>query len=131
MAWEEFTRDLASGINEASDPINLSGLEQQHLPSVSAPSIVEAGVPFDVSIRVGCPKCHPSGRAHHVDFVDLYADDRRLLRVQFTPGRSLPNFTCRLCLWRSVDTLRAYAQCSLHGVWLGTREITVARELPH
>ena len=125
MTWEDFTRKLSSGVNEPSDARNLSGLERQHLPAVSAPRRVTSGEPFDVSVRVGCPECHPNEEDHHVRSVELCADDQKLFRAQFAPGGSLPRFTCRIRLHQPVVSLRVYAHCSRHGTWLGRHRILV------
>ena len=115
--------DLFSQINRAKEPGKLRGLELGHVPQIKAPDSIQAGVPFEVEIRVG-EKLHEMIPSHYIDWVDLYADDMFLAKFILTPNFTQP--TCKITLTLKNSTaLRAIEHCNLHGLWEGTKKITV------
>ena len=119
------TRDLFSGVNRAVDPGNLSDLEKKHIPVIEAPSTVNRGECFCVTVEVGKMLAHPNERGHFIEFIDLYADELFLTRVDLTAVSTCPKATLCLALSASAKELRSYARCNIHGVWSGTVPITV------
>ncbi len=118
--------DLFVGVNRQSDPRNLSDLERRHIPAIEAPEVARKGEYFQVKIEIGKTLPHPNERDHYIEFVDLYADEAYLARVSFAAVTSAP----RASLWialanEDIVELRAFARCNLHGVWLGSKPITV------
>jgi superoxide reductase len=116
--------DLFAGVNEPSDPRNLSDLEKRHTPVVLAPDVVRAGQPFDVEIEVGAGLPHAAEPGHFIQFIELYADDLYLTRADFAAGRIAPRMVVSATLHRPAKEIRAYANCNLHGVWVGRRAIS-------
>ena len=120
------TRNLFSGVNKISDPSNPTDLEKKHIPVIDAPASVERGECFAVNIEVGKLLAHPNERGHFIEFIDLYADELFLGRVDLTAVNTCPKAVLAVALTGPAEELRAYARCNIHGVWLGTAAITVA-----
>ena len=119
------TRNLFSGINRPIDYRNQSDLEKKHIPVIEAPSTVNQGECFSVNVEVGKMLPHPNERAHFIEFIDLYADELFLTRMDLTAVNTCPKATLCLALSAPAKALRAYGRCNIHGVWLGTAAITV------
>lgn len=114
---------LFDQINRAKEPGKLQGLELGHVPQIKAPDSIQAGVPFEVEIRVG-EKLHEMIPAHYIDWVDLYADHIFLVKLILTPNFTQP--VCKIVLTlNNSSTLRAVEHCNLHGLWEGTKKITL------
>lgn len=76
--------------------------DAKHTPVVSAPAKVKAGEPFEVTINIGA-KQHPSLVEHHVEWIQLYADEALIAHVQLAPTLTLPNVTLTVVLEHSAD----------------------------
>lgn len=105
------------------DPANLTEVEQLHVPVIEAPGIVTAGEMFAVTVKVA-KYPHVMEAGHHIQFLDLYADQTFLSRVTFTPTAPRPKITFFVDLSEST-TLRAIAFCNLHGFWESKRWVRV------
>lgn len=117
--------DLFLGVNELSDPRNVSDLEKKHVPLIRAPDVVGKGECFDLEVEVGMMMAHPSEHKHFVQFIDLYADETFLARADLTPARTCPRVRFCVALRHRVRQLRAYQTCNLHGTWVGRKAIAV------
>jgi superoxide reductase len=115
--------NLFAGINEPSDPRNLSDLEKRHTPVIRAPDIVCAEVPFELEVEVGSALPHSSDPGHFIQFIELYADELFLARLDLAAGRAAPRLVAYVMLRRPAREILAYADCNLHGVWVGRRAI--------
>jgi len=96
---------VLAGSNDASGmkPYSLNrDLNAKHTPVISAPDTVKAGEPFEVTIKVGA-KQHPSLVEHHVEWIQLYADETLIAHVQLTPSMTLPNIKLTVMLEHSAD----------------------------
>jgi len=118
--------DLLCGVNKVTDLEHMSGIEKEHVPIITAPAEIRANEPFDVTIEVGEQMSHPSEPIHYVDFIDLYADDTFIARLDLTPKTTLPVMTVRVSLSHAHDTLRGFAHCTSRGTWEGRMQIKVA-----
>jgi superoxide reductase len=118
-------RNLFAGVNAPDDPGNLSDLEKQHVPHVEAPRTIKLGECFPVAVEVGKLRPHPNERDHFIEFIDLYADEAFLVRLDLTAVNAAPRATLWICLSRPAGILRCHARCNIHGVWAGTTPITV------
>lgn len=118
--------DLFSAINRPSDPDNLTDLEKKHLPVITAPEKVKAGECFEVIVEVGKLLAHPNESGHFIEFIDLYAGDVFLTRLDLSPKTTCPTLKVCINLDKYLGPLRAFERCNLHGVWEGTREIEIA-----
>ena len=120
------TRNLFSGVNRPVDLQNPTDLEKKHIPVIDAPANVGQGECFSVTVEVGRLLAHPNQRDHFIEFIDLYADELFLTRVDLTAVNTCPQATVCVSLSGPAKELRAYERCNIHGVWLGTSPITVA-----
>ena len=119
------TRDLFSGVNRPADTRNLTDLDKKHIPVIDAPSSVGRGECFTVTVEVGKLLAHPNERSHFIEFIDLYADEMFLARVDLTAVSTCPKATLCVALSAPADELRAYERCNIHGVWVGSTPIRV------
>lgn len=110
-------------IQDSADPPNLTDLERTHVPVIEAPEVALAGEMFSVTVKVGRLP-HVTKAGHHIQFIDLYADQAHVSRTMFTPTAIKPKIACFLTLDGSV-TLRAIAFCNLHGSWEAERWLRV------
>jgi len=117
--------DLFCGVNMVKDMQNMTDLEREHLPVITAPDRIDASEPFDVTVEVGEQMSHPMEPSHYIDFIDLYADDTYIARLDLTPRMTSPVMRARVSLSHAHDALRAFAHCNIHGTWEGRRQIEV------
>lgn len=118
-------KSLLKGTNEPVDPRNLSDLEKRHLPVIDAPDRVERGKCFEATVEVGRLLAHPAEHQHFIQYLELYADDTFLARVDWAAARSCPKVTFHVALEIPAEELRANAHCNMHGTWLGRKAVTV------
>ena len=119
---------LFSGVNHPECPGHvgeMSDLEKKHLPVISAPDSIGAGECFQVEVEAGKWLAHPNEDGHFIEFIELYADDIFLARLDLTAETTCPKAQFSLALAGEVKLLRAFVRCNLHGVWEGTVPITV------
>jgi superoxide reductase len=119
-------KGLFCGINRPEEPANLSEMEMKHIPIIEAPGTVQAGEPFQVTIQVGeIP--HVMEEGHHIQWIDLYSGENFLGKVILTPVFTRAEVTLTLVKGggHGTSTLRAVERCNLHGLWEGTKEITI------
>ena len=121
------TRNLFSGVNRPVDLQNLTDLEKKHIPVIETPSTVNRGEYFCVSVEVGKMLAHPNERDHFIEFIDLYADELLLTRVDLTAVYTCPQATVCVSLSGPAKELRSYARCNIHGVWVGRTAIEVTQ----
>ena len=79
-----------SAIQEAKDLANMSDLEKKHVPMIHIGGTPKTGEPFEVTVWVGEELAHPSEAEHHIEFIDLYRDDRFIARCDLTPVFTRP-----------------------------------------
>lgn len=113
------------GMNRPGNAEDLNETEKKHIPLIAAPGSAKSGEPFDVNVTVGSIM-HVMEPAHHIQWVDLYAGENYLARVEFTPGFTKAKATVTLVLPTPGNvTLRAVERCNIHGLWEHTKDITV------
>ncbi len=88
--------DLFCGVNRPKDSGAPSDLEKKHIPVIEAPETVKKGECFKVTVEVGKLLAHPNERNHYIHFVELYADDTYLARMDFTPVTTCVFFNPKL-----------------------------------
>ena len=123
---EKCETDLFCGVNHVKNLANMTDLEKKHMPVITAPKSVAKGEFFDVVVEVGKIMPHPNELGHYIEFIELYAGDRYLARMDFTPTTSIPTMRARVALDHLHGNLRAFARCNLHGTWVGEVELEVA-----
>jgi len=112
-------------INRA-DPANMTDMMRKHTPLVDIPGKVKVGEPLAVSIKVGGIDGveHPNLLGHWINWVELYAGERLLGRVEFAPVVSQSEAALNIVL-EEPTTLRALASCNLHGLWESTKTVAL------
>lgn len=118
------TINLFAGINRVTDFANISDLEKKHHPTIECPDKAEAGEYFKVKITVGKELAHPDENDHYIQWLELYAGDLFVSRVDFTPKLSKSPVTLGVKL-EKTDKLRAIIRCNLHGLWESTKKVAV------
>lgn len=118
--------DLFKGINRVGDESAPTDLEKKHVPTIHAPEQVQAREPFEVKIVIGEKLAHPDEGAHHIQWVELFAGNAFLSRVDFTPTVSGSPVTMTLKLNEDTE-LKAHARCNLHGVWESRHTLKVSQ----
>ncbi len=122
---EKCETDLLCGVNHIKNLAEMTDLEKKHLPVITAPQSVNKGEFFDVLIEVGKAMTHPNELTHYIEFIELYAGDRYLARMDFTPCTTQPTIKATIALDHLHGDLRAFARCNLHGTWMGQVELNV------
>ncbi len=122
---QECRKDVFCGVNVVDDTEQANDLEKMHLPVITAPDSVNKGEYFDVKVEVGKIVDHPNEPEHFIEFIELYADDTYLCRMDFTPKTTAPTFTAKIALEHSHGKLRAYQRCNLHGTWESEIDIEI------
>lgn len=117
--------NLFCGVNVVKDPDNMTDLDKKHLPIITAPESVRKGECFEVTVEVGKIMQHPNEPAHHIEFIELYADHTYLARIDFTARTTCPIMKLCLSLDHIHGKLRAFEHCNLHGTWEGDADIEV------
>jgi len=117
--------DLFCGVNTVSDIEQATDLEKKHLPLITAPKKVKKGDYFEVTVDVGKLLKHPMEPGHFIQFVELYAGDTYLARMDFTAKTTCPIMKVCVCLDHDYGKLRAFERCNLHGSWESDTDIQV------
>ncbi|MEM2897268.1 MAG: class II SORL domain-containing protein [Candidatus Bathyarchaeia archaeon] len=108
-------------LNKPSDWKNLTDMAKKHVPIIESPEKVKAKEPFTVKIKVGGIDGveHPNTLGHWINWVQLYAGERLITRVEFSP-EMCNGYTVTLNVTLNESTtLRAQEFCNLHGLWEG------------
>ena len=98
--------------------------DPKHTPVITAPGSVKAGEPFDVTIQVGSV-AHPMMSQHSLRWIELYASEVQIARVEFLPVMTRPKVTLTIALDQST-TLRALAMPNHSGAFAATKHVTVS-----
>ena len=119
----ELKRGLFCKINRAED--GNDSLALKHAPTFCIPEKVKAGEPFEVALTVGEIPAE-NEKEHHIQWLELYAGEVFLGRVDFTPEITYPEVTFTIRLAHEMEaTLRAISRCNLHGLWESSKKIQV------
>lgn len=104
------------------------GKDPKHTPVIKAPDSVKAGEAFEVTVMVG-EQMHPSEPTHNIHWIELYAGEVQVARVDLTPTLTQPKVTFSLTL-KEKTTLRALSQPNHSAAWEATKEISVTPAPP-
>lgn len=118
------TTEHVKTINHVKDTANMSDLEKKHIPMIHVGGTPAAGEQFEVTVWVGEQLTHPNEAEHHIEFIDVYLDDRFIARCDLTWGYTEPKVTLNLKT-DSGGTLRAYERCNLHGDWTYEQQLVM------
>jgi superoxide reductase len=109
-------------LNRPSNKENPPLIEQKHIPAIETPEKVQSGRWFDVHVRVGFMKEHPSTPEHWITMIKLLVNGKETARSIFSKGgvsASAATFRIRL---DKTSTLEAVENCNLHGTWISNPE---------
>ena len=115
------TEESESKIQKIKDPANLTPAEKKHSPLIQVEGPVKPGEPVKVTVSVG-RAMHPMEGKHHINWIELYARDQKIARVELVPEVSRPVVSFMVVL-AGPTTLRAVEECNLHGVWEEALEV--------
>ncbi len=97
---------------------NPTVLEQKHVPAIEAPKKVSANDWFDLNVKIGFMKEHPSVPDHWITMIKLLVDGKEVARTDFKLGGiSAPSSTFRIRLAKT-STLEVVENCNKHGTWI-------------
>ncbi|MDH7499194.1 MAG: class II SORL domain-containing protein [candidate division NC10 bacterium] len=101
--------------NRIKDPANLTLSEKKHSPFIQVDGPIKAGEPVKVTVSVG-RLMHPMEAKHWIKWIELYAGENKIARVDLEPEVSRPVVTFMVVL-SGPTTLKALEECNLHGIW--------------
>ena len=104
-------------INRAPTP--MVDMAKKHLPVITTPDTVKAGEPFEVKIKVGGIDGveHPNMLGHWINYVQLFAGDIPIVKVEFAPVVTDKYETTVKLTLEKTTALKAQEYCNLHGIW--------------
>ena len=113
--------------NKPEDWTNLTKMAKKHVPIIEAPEKVKAKEPFTVKVKVGGIDGveHPNTLGHWINWVELYAGERLISKVEFAPEMCDGYVVILNVTLNETATLRARGFCNLHGVWEGREKKVV------
>jgi superoxide reductase len=106
------------GLLELKNRENPTPMERGHVPAIETVPRVRKNEWFDVNVRVGFMKEHPSHAEHWIIFIKLMVDGTYVTKTEFEVGgisSSSALFRIRIA---ETGLLYAVAHCNLHGTWL-------------
>ena len=114
-------------LNKPKDWTNLTNMAKKHVPIIEAPEKVKAKEPFTVKVKVGGIDGveHPNTLGHWINWVELYAGERLISKVEFEPEMCDGYVVTLNITLNETTTLRAREFCNLHGVWEGREKKVV------
>ena len=104
--------------------------KEKHVPVIEAPASVKAGEAFNVNVTIGKTVPHPNTVAHHIEWIQLYAQEDgskyvvELAKLDLGATYASPSLTVPVMLKKN-STLYALGYCNLHGVWDYSAKVTV------
>ena len=122
---EKCQNNLFCGVNMVDDLNSMTDLEKKHLPIITVPEKINANQKFEVIVEIGKLMPHPNELTHFIEFIELYAGDQYLARMDLTPETTHPTMKVTVCLSHIHGSLRAFTRCNLHGTWEGCVEINI------
>jgi superoxide reductase len=115
---DDYSQKAGSGLNRLKSKDTPTGLEKSHVPGIEAPGSVKAGEWFDIKVKVGYMKGHPSTPQHWITMIKVQIDGSEVAKSTFKTGGAVgPAMSYRVKLDRTA-TLEAIENCNLHGTWI-------------
>jgi superoxide reductase len=97
---------------------NPSILEQKHVPGIVSPAEVSKDEWFDVKVKVGFEKEHPSTPEHWITMIKLLANGNPITKTKFKVGGVSPSSTLFRIRLKKSSTIEVIENCNLHGTWI-------------
>ena len=116
--------------------------KEKHVPVIECPDHVKPNEVFEVKASLGKEINHPNTTEHHIRWISLFFHPQGskftydVTRVEFNahgesgagpnkgPVYTNPSITISLKI-NKPGTLHALAYCNIHGLWEGSKEITI------
>ena len=108
-----------TGLLKLRNRENPTAMEQKHVPEIEAPSTVKKDELFDVTVRVGYMKEHPSTPDHWITWIKLLVDGREVARTDYVVGGVSWSHAAFKIKLQKTSTIEAIENCNLHGTWIG------------
>ena len=114
-------------LNKPKDWTKLPDMAKKHVPIIEAPEKIKAKEPFTVKVKVGGIDGveHPNTLGHWINWVELYAGERLISKVEFAPEMCDGYIVTLNITLNEATTLKAREFCNLHGVWEGREKKVV------
>ena len=110
-----------TGIKKLANREDPTISEQKNVPAIEAPEKVNLGEWFDLKVKVGFLKAHPSSPEHWITMIKLLIDGKDIAITNFkVGGKSAPIARFRVKLVKS-STVEAIEHCNLHGTWISDK----------
>ncbi len=108
-------------LNKPEDWKKLTDMAKKHVPVMEVPEKVKAKEPFPVKVKVGGIDGveHPNMLGHWINWVELYAGERWISKVEFAPEMCDGYVVTLNVTLNETATLRVREFCNLHGLWEG------------
>jgi len=93
-------------------------LEQKHVPLIEMPEEVKRNEWFDLKVKVGFMKEHPSTPEHWITEIYLIINGTKVAKTEYNVG-AVSASEARFRIKLSSDaTIEAVEHCNLHGTWI-------------
>ena len=114
-------------LNKPKDWTDLTDMAKKHVPIIEVPEKVRAKEPFTVKVKVGGIDGvnHPNTLSHWINWVELYAGERLISRVEFAPEMCDGYVVTLNVTLNETTALKARGFCNLHGVWEGKEKAVI------
>ncbi len=114
-------------LNKPKDWTRLPEMAKKHVPIIEAPERVKIKEPFTVKVKVGGTDGveHPNILGHWINWVQLYAGERPISKVEFAPEMCDGYVVTLSVTLNETSTLKAQGFCNLHGIWEGKEKKVV------
>jgi superoxide reductase len=115
-------------LNRLTNRSNPTVLEQKHVPKVDVPSGIKANEWFDIKVRVGFMKEHPSTPEHWITKIQLLVDGQKVAKEKHYIGGMSPSEAVFRIRLKKSGRLEAIEHCNLHGTWISEPvQVTVSQ----
>lgn len=105
-------------INRLRNRKNPTELEQKHVPEIKVPSKVKKGEYFEVKIKVGFMKEHPSKANHWITMIKILVDGKEVAKEDHFIGGVSPSEASFIIKLVKSASIEAIEHCNLHGTWI-------------
>jgi superoxide reductase len=116
--------------------------KEKHVPVIECPSEVKAGENLEVKVSLGKEIAHPNTTEHHIRWISVFfhpEGDKFTYQIghfEFSahgestegPNKGPVYIDHKITTWLKTNkpgTIYALALCNIHGLWEGTKEITL------
>ncbi len=91
---------------------------EKHTPIITISGEVTPGAVVDVTVDMAT-RNHPNENAHHIQWIELRANDLFIARAEFTPKITQPVVTFKVIVPKAGKiTLTAIERCNVDGLWI-------------